>query len=76
MEKLHLIMPMGGRGARFFRDGFVQPKPLIRLRDKPFFYWAVQSVLKEARTNRKRSLTQGLFLCNIKAVQERMGFTD
>ena len=25
MEKLHLIMPMGGRGARFFRDGFVQP---------------------------------------------------
>ncbi len=49
MEKLHLIMPMGGRGARFFRDGFVQPKPLIRLRDKPFFYWAVQSVLKDVQ---------------------------
>ncbi|MCR5576125.1 MAG: dolichyl-phosphate mannose synthase [Oscillospiraceae bacterium] len=47
MEKLHLIMPMGGRGARFFKDGYVQPKPLIRLRDKPFFYWSAQSVLKD-----------------------------
>lgn len=45
MEKLHLIMPMGGRGARFFRDGFVIPKPLILLNGKPFFYWAVQSLL-------------------------------
>lgn len=45
MEKLHLIMPMGGRGARFFRDGFVIPKPLIMLNGKPFFYWAAQSVL-------------------------------
>ena len=47
MEKLHLIMPMGGRGARFFRDGYVMPKPLILLRDKPFFYWAAQSVLHD-----------------------------
>ena len=47
MEKLHLIMPMGGRGARFFRDGYVQPKPLIRLRGKPFFYWSAQSVLRD-----------------------------
>ena len=47
MEKLHLIMPMGGRGARFFKDGYVVPKPLIRLRGKPFFYWAAQSVLKD-----------------------------
>ena len=47
MDRLHLIMPMGGRGARFFRDGYVMPKPLIRLRDKPFFYWAAQSVLRD-----------------------------
>ena len=45
MDKLHLIMPMGGRGVRFFRDGFVTPKPLIELEGKPFFYWAAQSVL-------------------------------
>lgn len=46
MEKLHLIMPMGGRGYRFFDEGFMTPKPLIELQGKPFFYWAVQSVAK------------------------------
>lgn len=44
--KLHLIMPMAGRGSRFFEDGYVSPKPLIELRGKPFFYWAAQSVAK------------------------------
>ena len=47
MEKPHLIMPMGGRGSRFFDDGFVIPKPLIELRGKPFFYWSAQSVLHD-----------------------------
>lgn len=46
MNKLHLIMPMGGRGYRFFKDGYSMPKPLIELEGKPFFYWAVQSVKK------------------------------
>lgn len=45
-EQIHLVMPMGGKGYRFFKDGFIVPKPLISLNDKPFFYWAVQSVLK------------------------------
>ena len=44
MSALHLIMPMGGKGYRFFKDGFSMPKPLIMLNGKPFFYWAVQSV--------------------------------
>ena len=46
MTKLHLIMPMGGRGYRFFKDGFDIPKPLIMLDGKPFFYWAAQSVVR------------------------------
>ena len=46
MEKIHLIMPMGGGGTRFGNKGFNVPKPLIRLQGKPFFYWAVQSVRK------------------------------
>ena len=37
---------MGGRGYRFFKDGYSMPKPLIELEGKPFFYWAVQSVSK------------------------------
>ena len=39
-------MPMGGRGQRFFDDGFIIPKPLIEIHGKPFFYWSAMSVLK------------------------------
>ena len=46
MKKIHLIMPMGGAGSRFFKDGYVIPKPLIILNDKPFFFWATMSILK------------------------------
>lgn len=42
---IHLLMPMGGAGSRFFENGYVMPKPLIKIRNKPFFYWAVKSVL-------------------------------
>lgn len=45
-NKIHLIMPMGGGGTRFGNKGFNLPKPLIVLQDKPFFYWAVQSIVK------------------------------
>lgn len=44
--KLHLVMPMGGGGTRFGNKGFNLPKPLIELQGKPFFYWAVQSIVK------------------------------
>lgn len=46
MEKIHLIMPMGGGGTRFGNKGFNLPKPLIELQGKPFFYWATQSIYK------------------------------
>ena len=44
MSKLHLILPMAGRGSRFFENGFVCPKPLIEINGKPFFYWAARSI--------------------------------
>lgn len=44
--KPHLIMPMGGSGSRFSKEGFDLPKPLIPLFGEPFFYWATQSVVK------------------------------
>lgn len=46
VQKIHLIMPMGGGGTRFGNKGFNVPKPLIELQGKPFFYWATQSVKK------------------------------
>ncbi len=39
-------MPMAGAGSRFFKNGYVQPKPLIEIKGKPFFYWATQSLVK------------------------------
>lgn len=45
-KKLHLIMPMGGAGSRFFKNGFVMPKPLIEISGKPFLYWATKSIEK------------------------------
>lgn len=44
-KNIHLIMPMGGRGSRF-KNMEECPKPLLRLMDKPFFYWATQSIVK------------------------------
>lgn len=46
MDQIHLIMPMGGGGTRFGNKGFNLPKPLIELQGRPFFFWAVQSVVK------------------------------
>ena len=46
MGNIHLIMPMGGAGSRFYKDGYMQPKPLIVVNGKPFFYWATMSIKK------------------------------
>lgn len=46
MQKLHLVMPMGGKGSRFLQQGYDYPKPLLQIHGKPFFYWAVQSVVR------------------------------
>ncbi|MCX4341083.1 MAG: glycosyltransferase family 2 protein [Lachnospiraceae bacterium] len=43
--RLNLVMPMAGGGTRFENHGFTVPKPLIQIHGKPFFYWAVQSVV-------------------------------
>ncbi len=41
---LGLVMPMAGRGSRFARLGIREPKPLIDLAGRPFFWWAVESL--------------------------------
>lgn len=46
MKKLHLVMPMGGKGSRFAEHGFEFPKPLISINGKPFFYWSTVSIAK------------------------------
>ncbi len=45
MGKVNLIMPMGGVGSRFCKNGYVIPKPLIEIKNKPFLYWSTISIL-------------------------------
>lgn len=44
MSTLSLVMPMAGRGSRFAKAGHTQPKPLVDLFGKPFYWWATESV--------------------------------
>lgn len=39
-----MVMPMAGRGSRFARQGIAEPKPLVELAGKPFFWWATESL--------------------------------
>lgn len=39
-----LVMPAAGRGSRFAKLGIMEPKPLIDLHGRPFFWWATESV--------------------------------
>lgn len=46
MKKPHLIIPMGGAGSRFYKNGYMQPKPLIEIHNKPFLYWSAMSIIQ------------------------------
>ena len=52
MSGFQLIMPMAGRGSRFAREGIHQPKPLVQLQGRPFFWWATESVRRAASIER------------------------
>lgn len=50
--KIDLVMPMAGRGSRFAVEGVVEPKPLVDLGGRPFFWWAVESIRRAAEVDR------------------------
>ncbi len=43
MAKLQILMPMGGLGSRFTKEGYLTPKPLIEVDGKPMFMRALDS---------------------------------
>lgn len=43
MAKLQVLMPMGGLGSRFAKEGYTIPKPLIEVDGKPMFMRALDS---------------------------------
>lgn len=44
MRSLHIIMPMAGEGSRFTKEGWITPKPLIKLNNKELFLHAIDSI--------------------------------
>jgi len=43
MKTLQILMPMGGLGSRFAKEGYETPKPLIEVDGKPMFIRALDS---------------------------------
>ncbi|MDB5178154.1 MAG: hypothetical protein JWN01_97 [Patescibacteria group bacterium] len=43
MRRLHIVMPMAGRGSRFAKIGYKTPKPLIEVDGQPMFLKALSS---------------------------------
>jgi dTDP-glucose pyrophosphorylase len=61
---MNIVIPMAGRGSRFVQAGIDVPKPLIDVRGKPMYAWAVDSLpLSLAR--------KVIFICLDAHLQER-----
>lgn len=56
---MHIIVPMAGAGARFASKGHIEPKPLIRVDDKPIIEHVVNLFPGESRFT---------FICNRKHI--------
>ncbi len=53
---MNVVVPMAGRGRRFADAGYAVPKPLIDVRGRPMYAWAVDSLPLELAT-------QLVFIC-------------
>lgn len=39
-----VVIPMGGNGRRFQEAGYIEPKPLIMVKDKMMFEWVIEDI--------------------------------
>lgn len=44
MNKINIIIPMAGRGSRFEREGYKDPKPFIDVIDKKMIEWVIDNL--------------------------------
>jgi dTDP-glucose pyrophosphorylase len=53
-DMLNILIPMAGRGSRFKKAGFTEPKPLIDVLGEPMVEWALKSFdfLKKVKSYR------------------------
>ncbi len=50
-DKLNILIPMAGHGSRFKEKGYVFPKPLIAIKNKPMIQLAIENLAIEANYN-------------------------
>tara|TARA_B110000858_G_C17807295_1_gene478763 strand:+ start:4690 stop:6048 length:1359 start_codon:yes stop_codon:yes gene_type:complete len=43
-KKLNILIPMAGAGKRFAEAGYIFPKPLIEINNKPMIQWVIESL--------------------------------
>ena len=43
-NKMNILIPMAGAGQRFVDAGYIFPKPLIEIRNKPMIQWVIESL--------------------------------
>ncbi|WP_214483028.1 glycosyltransferase family 2 protein [Bacillus sp. SM2101] len=54
---MNIVIPLAGKGTRFKKAGFTEPKVLINVLGKPMFYWSLKSL------NQLTSQNQVTFVC-------------
>ena len=48
-KKLNILIPMAGAGKRFADAGYIFPKPLIEIDNKPMIQWVIESLNLKGR---------------------------
>ena len=43
-NNLNVLIPMAGAGKRFADAGYIFPKPLIEINNKPMIQWVIESL--------------------------------
>jgi HAD superfamily hydrolase (TIGR01509 family) len=41
---MNIIIPLGGKGERFAKEGYSMPKPLINILNKPMIFWVLDNL--------------------------------
>jgi beta-phosphoglucomutase-like phosphatase (HAD superfamily)/choline kinase len=42
---MNIIIPLGGKGERFYKEGYSQPKPLIKIMNKEMIFWVLDNLI-------------------------------
>ena len=68
---LNLIIPLGGIGSRFQKEGYTQPKPFVRVQGKPMIQWLIDRL--QAQPQDTLVVIYNPAFLNMQSQMERLG---